>query len=45
MNKKLYFSPKLKLVAYEQEDIMTVSNEGTQGDYFGTEDPWGGKKV
>lgn len=45
MNKKLYFTPNFNLSAFAQEDILLASNEGTQGDYFGTEDPWGGTTI
>ena len=31
-NKKTYYSPKLEVVAFDEEDILTVSTYGGAGD-------------
>lgn len=41
MHKKIYSKPSVNVSVLTQADILTISNEKLQPDFFEIEDPWG----
>ena len=41
MHKKIYSKPSVNVSVLTQADILTMSNEKVQSDFFEFEDPWG----